>query len=63
MKRHYYWVGIEETPFTLVISLPEEYGKFSIQPRSDDDIHREIVKGTNMHSFFNGSNWKVHPDW
>ncbi|XP_070491988.1 voltage-dependent calcium channel subunit alpha-2/delta-3 isoform X2 [Chironomus tepperi] len=63
MKRHYYWVGIEETPFTLVISLPEEYGKFSIQPRSEDDIHREIVKGTNMHSFFNGSNWKVHPDW
>jgi voltage-dependent calcium channel alpha-2/delta-3 len=64
MKRHYYWTGIEETPFTLVISLPEEYGKYRLQTRSEDEIHRDFAKGTNVLDFFaNSKTWKIHPDW
>ncbi|KAG5680433.1 hypothetical protein PVAND_009941 [Polypedilum vanderplanki] len=62
-KRHYYWTGINDTPFTLVITLPEEYGKYRLQTRSEDEIHRDTAKGTNVLNFFNGSNWKIHPDW
>lgn len=63
MKRHYFWTEIKETPFTLVVTYPEIYGQYRIQTRIEDEIHRVNVKGTNVLNFFNGSNWKIHPDW
>lgn len=61
--RDLYFTGIEDTPFTLALSIPTQYGKYRLQTRSEDEIHRENLKGTNIINFFNGSNWKIHPDW
>lgn len=62
-KRLYFWTGIPDTPYTLVIAYPENYGANRIQVRTEDEIHRIHAKGSNILTFFNGSKWKIHPDW
>lgn len=63
MKRQYYWTAIPNTPFTLVITYPEQYGLYRAQIRYEDEIHRIHAKGNDVLSFFGGRHWKVHPDW
>ena len=63
MKRMYFWTGIKNTPFSLVVTYPDVYGLNRLQTRSEDEIHRVHAKGSNVVSFFSGSNWKIHPDW
>jgi hypothetical protein len=62
-KRHYHWTDIKDTPFTLVITIPDQYGQHRLQARSEQEIHRANAKGANMLNFFSGSTWKIHPDW
>ncbi|XP_037905987.1 voltage-dependent calcium channel subunit alpha-2/delta-3 isoform X5 [Hermetia illucens] len=62
LKRLYYWTPILNTPFTLVITFPEQYGLNRLQIRSDNEIHRIHIKGGNVSSYFSG-HWKIHPDW
>ncbi|XP_030369817.1 voltage-dependent calcium channel subunit alpha-2/delta-3 isoform X2 [Scaptodrosophila lebanonensis] len=63
IKRQYYWNAIKNTPFTLVISYPEQYGVSRLAIRTEQDIHRISIKGSNIRSFFDGNRWKIHPDW
>lgn len=63
MKRHYYWTEIKDTPFTLVVTYPDQYGQHRLQTRSEDEIHRINAKNINVLNFFSGPNWKIHPDW
>ncbi|EDW90579.2 voltage-dependent calcium channel subunit alpha-2/delta-3 isoform X7 [Drosophila yakuba] len=63
IKRQYYWTAIKKTPFTLVISYPEQYGVSHMDIRADQEIHRISIKGTNLRSVFSGKRWKIHPDW
>eukprot|EP00099_Drosophila_melanogaster_P019580 NP_610902.1 straightjacket, isoform B [Drosophila melanogaster] len=63
VKRQYYWTAIKKTPFTLVISYPEQYGVSHMDIRADQEIHRISIKGTNLRSVFSGKRWKIHPDW
>ncbi|KPU77119.1 uncharacterized protein Dana_GF13711, isoform D [Drosophila ananassae] len=63
IKRQYYWTAIKKTPFTLVISYPEQYGVSRMDIRTEQEIHRVNIKGTNIRSFFDGKRWKIHPDW
>ncbi|XP_016957387.1 voltage-dependent calcium channel subunit alpha-2/delta-3 isoform X3 [Drosophila biarmipes] len=63
IKRQYYWTAIKKTPFTLVISYPEQYGVSRMDIRSDQEIHRISIKGTNLRNVFSGKRWKIHPDW
>ncbi|KRF99110.1 uncharacterized protein Dwil_GK17856, isoform B [Drosophila willistoni] len=63
IKRQYYWTAIKNTPFTLVISYPEQYGVSRMDIRAEQEIHRINIKGTNIRSFFDGKRWKIHPDW
>ncbi|XP_065173091.1 voltage-dependent calcium channel subunit alpha-2/delta-3 isoform X3 [Atheta coriaria] len=62
-KRHYYYTGIEGTPFTLVLALPDRYGHYEIDQQSKEDKHRIFVThNNNLTQFFTG-NWTVHPAW
>ncbi|XP_037728356.1 voltage-dependent calcium channel subunit alpha-2/delta-3 isoform X8 [Drosophila subpulchrella] len=63
IKRQYYWTAIKKTPFTLVISYPEQYGVSHMDIRADQEIHRISIKGTNLRNVFSGKRWKIHPDW
>ncbi|KAH8402487.1 hypothetical protein KR009_012344 [Drosophila setifemur] len=63
IKRQYYWTAIRSTPFTLVISYPEQYGVSRVDIQIDKDIHRASIKGANIRSFFDGKGWRIHPDW
>ncbi|XP_013110373.1 voltage-dependent calcium channel subunit alpha-2/delta-3 isoform X4 [Stomoxys calcitrans] len=63
VKRQYYWTAIKNTPFTLVITYPELYGVNRLQIRTEDEIHRISIKGSNTLSFFTGKRWKIHPKW
>lgn len=54
----YHYGPIEDTPFSLAISLPEPYGKYRVDgqievKRRDEDYTQ----------YFKGRNWRVHPDW
>uniref|UniRef100_A0A1A9WG46 VWFA domain-containing protein n=1 Tax=Glossina brevipalpis TaxID=37001 RepID=A0A1A9WG46_9MUSC len=63
VKRQYYWTAIQNTPFTLVITYPEQYGVNRLQIRIEDEIHRMNIKGSNTLSYFAGKRWKIHPLW
>ncbi|KAL9902927.1 voltage-dependent calcium channel subunit alpha-2/delta-3 isoform X2 [Glossina fuscipes] len=63
VKRQYYWTAIQNTPFTLVITYPEQYGVNRLQIRIEDEIHRMNIKGSNTLSYFTGKRWKIHPQW
>ncbi|XP_063927226.1 voltage-dependent calcium channel subunit alpha-2/delta-3-like isoform X3 [Zophobas morio] len=67
--RHYYYMGVNNTPFTIVISLPGKYGFYKVEHSVENDIHRmrsddkiDKSEGGWLTQFFTG-NWTLHPDW
>ncbi|XP_061709139.1 voltage-dependent calcium channel subunit alpha-2/delta-3 isoform X2 [Cydia pomonella] len=63
-KKHYFWTGISESPFTLVVAIPENYGRHRITPPPNDDIHRLSLTFKNISAQqFLLDKWSVHPDW
>ncbi|XP_054278254.1 voltage-dependent calcium channel subunit alpha-2/delta-3-like isoform X3 [Macrosteles quadrilineatus] len=62
--RYYYYKPIQERPgkypLTLVVSLPEHYGRYQV----DGIVETHLLKQSKGKlNFFEGKNWKVHPDW
>ncbi|KAJ2948102.1 hypothetical protein O0L34_g9898 [Tuta absoluta] len=63
-KKHYYWTGISDSPFTLVVAIPENYGRHRITPPPTDDIHRLTLTSKNILAMqYLSDKWSVHPDW
>nr|CAD7461514.1 unnamed protein product [Timema tahoe] len=60
-KHNYYYAPLTGTPFTMGIALPEGYGDFTI--KVVDTIKTFQQKGINIADYFNGNNWKIHPEW
>ncbi|CAH1102236.1 unnamed protein product [Psylliodes chrysocephalus] len=62
--KHYYYRGINGTPFSLVIALPDKYGYYRIEPKVENDIHRLTLSQDKkpLLRYFTG-NWTIHPDW
>lgn len=54
----YYYGPIEDTPFSLAISLPEPYGHYRVDGQIEVKRRDE-----NYTHYFKGKNWRVHPDW
>ncbi|XP_054735592.1 voltage-dependent calcium channel subunit alpha-2/delta-3 isoform X6 [Anastrepha obliqua] len=63
IKRQYYWRAIPNTPFTLVITYPEQYGVHRLSIRAENEIHRMNIKGDNLLNYFGGKRWRIHPTW
>ncbi|KAK6642402.1 hypothetical protein RUM43_003904 [Polyplax serrata] len=58
-RRHrYFYNAIDGTPFSLGIAIPEGYGMYEVL--GEQEIKHSPV---NVLSYFQGSNWKIHPDW
>lgn len=57
----YYYAPITNTPFSIALALPQGYGKYSL--RVEDEIQKNKHTNTNIASFFEGANWRIHPDW
>lgn len=57
----YYFAPIPNTPFTVAIAFPDLYGNYSIEV--GDEIQKDRHTGIEITSFFQGSNWKIHPKW
>ncbi|CAG9853746.1 unnamed protein product [Phyllotreta striolata] len=61
--RHYYYRGINGTPFSLVIALPDKYGFYSIEAKVENDLRRlAVTEKKSLLRYFTG-NWTIHPDW
>lgn len=59
LKRNYFWKTIGSTPFTLVVTFPENLvGQVAI-PEDTDSM---MSKGSNLAKFFKGD-FRIHPDW
>ncbi|XP_015188370.1 PREDICTED: voltage-dependent calcium channel subunit alpha-2/delta-3 isoform X3 [Polistes dominula] len=63
VQRTYNYVGISNTPFTVVVSLPIHDYSENYRVYATEDIHRARVKGKDVTDYFAGNNWLVHPDW
>ncbi|XP_025988589.1 voltage-dependent calcium channel subunit alpha-2/delta-3 isoform X3 [Solenopsis invicta] len=63
VKRKYDYVGITDTPFTIVVSLPEHDHTGNYRVHATEEIHRSHAKGKNVTDYFAGNNWRVHPNW
>ncbi|XP_015188369.1 PREDICTED: voltage-dependent calcium channel subunit alpha-2/delta-3 isoform X2 [Polistes dominula] len=61
VQRTYNYVGISNTPFTVVVSLPIHDYSENYRVYATEDIHRARVK--DVTDYFAGNNWLVHPDW
>ncbi|XP_064542057.1 voltage-dependent calcium channel subunit alpha-2/delta-3 isoform X1 [Drosophila montana] len=60
-KQDYFFAPLPNTPFTLGIVMPSEYGKTWI--KVGDEVDKNKHMKVNISEFFIGENWKVHPDW
>ena len=60
-KQDYFFAPLPNTPFSLGIVLPTEYGKTWI--KVGEEVRKNIHMNVNISDFFVGENWKVHPDW
>ncbi|XP_011876387.1 PREDICTED: voltage-dependent calcium channel subunit alpha-2/delta-3 isoform X2 [Vollenhovia emeryi] len=58
VKRKYDYIGIWDTPFTVVVSLPDHDHSGNYRVHAIEEIHRSHAK-----DYFAGSNWRVHPHW
>ncbi|XP_014615597.1 PREDICTED: voltage-dependent calcium channel subunit alpha-2/delta-3, partial [Polistes canadensis] len=63
VQRTYNYVGISNTPFTVVVSLPIHDYSENYRVSATEDIHRARVRGKDVTDYFAGNNWLVHPDW
>ncbi|KAG8188011.1 hypothetical protein JTE90_009887 [Oedothorax gibbosus] len=54
----YYYGPIDDTPFSLAVSLPEPYGHYRIIGQVE--VKR---KEEDWLEYFRGDNWRVHPNW
>nr|XP_042910235.1 voltage-dependent calcium channel subunit alpha-2/delta-3-like isoform X1 [Parasteatoda tepidariorum]XP_042910236.1 voltage-dependent calcium channel subunit alpha-2/delta-3-like isoform X2 [Parasteatoda tepidariorum] len=54
----YYYGPIDDTPFSLAVSLPEPYGHYRVIGKVE--VKR---KEEDWMDYFRGDNWRVHPDW
>ncbi|KYM97596.1 Voltage-dependent calcium channel subunit alpha-2/delta-3 [Cyphomyrmex costatus] len=63
VKRRYDYAGIMDTPFTIVVSLPQYDRIGNCHVLAIEEIHRSHAKGKNVTDYFAGSNWRVHPHW
>nr|CAD7196612.1 unnamed protein product [Timema douglasi] len=61
VKRTYHYIGIENTPFTLVVTIPESYGRSKVVAQLETHLMRS--QGYSVTKYFQGKNWKIHPDW
>ncbi|XP_064214426.1 voltage-dependent calcium channel subunit alpha-2/delta-3 isoform X3 [Tribolium castaneum] len=66
--RHYFYMGVNNTPFSLVIALPAKYGFNKVEHPVENDIHRmrsndKIDKSEGWLTQFFTGNWTLHPDW
>ncbi|XP_046416365.1 voltage-dependent calcium channel subunit alpha-2/delta-3 isoform X2 [Neodiprion fabricii] len=64
MRRDYFYTGINNTPFTVVVSLPVHGHGGSYRVHAIEEIHRyQHQRDKDATDYFSGSNWRVHPDW
>lgn len=60
-KQDYFFAPLPNTPFTLGIVMPSEYGKTWI--KVGEEVSKNVHMKINISDFFIGDNWKIHPDW
>ncbi|KAK9874141.1 hypothetical protein WA026_002496 [Henosepilachna vigintioctopunctata] len=63
--RHYFYMGLNDTPFSLVVALPGKYGFHRVQHSVENDVHRMRFNDKIIQTFtpFFTGNWTIHPDW
>ncbi|XP_047117429.1 voltage-dependent calcium channel subunit alpha-2/delta-3 isoform X2 [Schistocerca piceifrons] len=58
-RRHYHYCPIENTPFSLVVAIPEKQKVLIAQK----ELRRAWSIGERVRKYFSGNNWKLHPNW
>lgn len=61
VQQDYYYGPIENTPFSMGFALPSEYGQTWI--KVGEEVKKNLHMNINISSYFQGENWKIHPDW
>jgi len=60
-QQDYFYHTISNTPFTLGIAFPSEYGKYRVS--GGMEINQNKNANFDPTTTFAGDNWKLHPDW
>lgn len=57
----YFFHQISNTPFSLGIAWPRDYGKWRVHGLKE--VLLATQQGFNITEQFTGTNWRLHPDW
>lgn len=57
----YFFAPLIYTPFALALVLPNGYGNTWI--KVSNEIYGNGIVRLDLAEYFNGDNWKIHPDW
>ena len=58
-NRHYYWKKIDQTPFTVVVTFPEDAQNQIQIPEHEANA----MKGSKLLSKYFQGNYRLHPEW
>lgn len=64
VSHNYFFKELQGTPFSMGISLPDEYGDTELQLNSNplEAVVGKEITGINVTDYFR-FNYRVHPDW
>jgi len=62
-QQDYFYHNISNTPFTLGIAFPSEYGKYRVSGGMELNSNNNKKRGFDPTATFGGDKWKLHPDW
>eukprot|EP00096_Caligus_rogercresseyi_P006770 TRINITY_DN2360_c0_g1_i7.p1 TRINITY_DN2360_c0_g1~~TRINITY_DN2360_c0_g1_i7.p1 ORF type:complete len:691 (+),score=187.76 TRINITY_DN2360_c0_g1_i7:226-2298(+) len=57
-EQDYFYHPLINTPFSLGIALPRDYGRQRVSGKVDISLTKK-----NVSDWFTDSNWRIHPDW
>ncbi|KAK3894038.1 hypothetical protein Pcinc_002195 [Petrolisthes cinctipes] len=62
-EQRYFTQGIDGTPFSLGIAMPQGYGRYKVYGQIELSLEISDPRSNKAMDHFTTGNWSLHPDW